>query len=106
MAKYFPLANKAKFGHDITIFTQLKNESLYKIWKRFKDLFRKCFHHDFPIWLQIQTFFNGLGATNRFMLYATVGGALMRKTAKEPYGLLEELASNNYQWSMRRQWKK
>lgn len=105
MAKYFPLANMAKFRHDITTFTQWKNGSLYKTWKHFKDLFRKCFHHDLPIWLQIQTF-NGLGATDRFMLYATVGGALMRKIAKEPYGLLEELASNNYQRSMEKTMEK
>lgn len=32
------------------------------------------------------------------MLDATVGGALLNKTPEVAYGLLDELASNNYQW--------
>lgn len=52
--------------------------------------------HDLLIWLQIQTFYNGLGATNRSMIDATVVEVLMSKTPEVAYGLMEELASNNY----------
>ncbi|XP_023892547.2 uncharacterized protein LOC112004530 [Quercus suber] len=69
---------------------------------RYKDLLRRCPHHDLPAWLQVQTFYNGLGATNRSMVDATAGGALMSKTHEAAYELLEELASNNYQWPTER----
>lgn len=59
-------------------------------------------HHDLPIWLQIQTIYNGLGATNRFMIDATTGGTLMSKKPEAPYTLLEELASKNYQLTFER----
>lgn len=43
-------------------------------------------------------FYNHLGATSRSMVDAVVGGALMSKTHKAAYELLEELASKNFQW--------
>lgn len=39
---------------------------------------------------------------NRYMVDATAGGTLMSKTHEEAYELLEELASNNYQWPSKR----
>lgn len=56
----------AKLKNDMTIFTQFVNESLYATWERYKDLLWKCPHCDLSARLQIQTFYNGLGATNRF----------------------------------------
>ncbi|XP_075640377.1 uncharacterized protein LOC142612142 [Castanea sativa] len=41
-------------------------------------------------------------AWERSMVDATVGGALMSKTHEAAYELLEELASNNYQWPTER----
>ena len=46
--KYFPLEKMAKFCMDITIFTQNEGGSLYEIWKKFKDLQRRCPHHSLP----------------------------------------------------------
>lgn len=43
-------------------------------------------------------FYNGLGATTQTMIDVVAGGALMNKTHDEAYELLEEMASNNYQW--------
>ena len=80
LAKYFPLANIAKLRNDITTFIQFEGESLYEAWERYKDLLRRCPYHDLPAWLQVQTFYNGLGAINRSMVDATTGGALMSKT--------------------------
>lgn len=93
----------AKLRNDITTFTQCENESLYKTWKYCKDLLRKCHHHDLPIWFQIQTFSNDLDANNGSMINIAIGGALMSKTLEAAaHGLLEELKSNNYQWSYER----
>lgn len=52
--------------------------------------------HDLLIWLQIQTFYNGLGATNRSMIDVIVVEVLMSKKPDVTYSLMEELASNNY----------
>ncbi|XP_023886157.1 uncharacterized protein LOC111998291 [Quercus suber] len=98
LAKYFPPAKTTKLRNDITTFIQFEGESLYEAWERYKDLLRKCPHHDLPKRLQVQTFYNGLGGTNRFMVDVAAGGALMSKTHEAAYELLEELASNNYQW--------
>lgn len=73
-------------------------ESLYEAWERYKDMLRRCPHHGLPKWLQVQTFYNGLSCTTRTMVDAAAGGALMGKTIDEAYELLEEMASNNYQW--------
>ena len=48
------------------------------------------------------TFYNGLGSNTRTMIDAAAGGTLMGKTLKASYDLLEEMASNNYQWSFER----
>nr|XP_023870464.1 uncharacterized protein LOC111983048 [Quercus suber] len=102
LAKYFLPAKTAKLRNDITTFIQFEGESLYESWERYKDLLRRCPHHDLPAWLQVQTFYNGLRATNRSMVDAAAGGALMSKTHEAAYELLEELASNNYQWPIER----
>ncbi|XP_020425758.1 uncharacterized protein LOC109950616 [Prunus persica] len=71
-------------------------------WERFKDLLRKCPHHELPTWIQVQTFYNGLSQTSRTLVDAAAGGALMTKTATEAFELLETMASNNYQWPSER----
>ena len=53
LTKYFPLTKSAKMRNDITNFLQQDQESLYEAWERFKDLLRKCPHHDLPMWMQV-----------------------------------------------------
>ncbi|XP_073054601.1 uncharacterized protein [Primulina eburnea] len=98
LSKYFPPSKTVKMRNDITNFVQHDPETLYEAWERFKDLMRRCPHHDLPIWLQVQTFYNGLFPANRSMIDAAAGGTLMRKTPQEAYELLEEMATNSYQW--------
>ena len=76
--------------------------SLYEAWERYKDLLRKCPHHGLPVWFQVQTFYNGSGSNTRTMIDTAAGGTLMGKTPEKVYELLEEMASNNYQWSSER----
>ena len=83
-------------------FAQYDKEPLYEAWERFKDLLRKCPHHELPTWIQVQTFYNGLSQTSRKLVDAAAGGALMTKTATEAFELLETMASNNYQWPSER----
>ncbi|KAH9792938.1 hypothetical protein KPL71_004353 [Citrus sinensis] len=102
LAKYFPPAKTAKLRNDITTFAQFEMESLYEAWERYKDLLRKCPHHGLLVWLQVQTFYNGLRSNTRTMIDAAAGGTLMGKTPEATYELLEEIASNNYQWTSER----
>lgn len=102
LSKYFPPSKTVKLRNDISNFLQHDLETLYEAWERFKDLMRRCPHHDLPIWLQVQTFYNGLFPANRSMIDAAAGGTLMRKTPEEAYELLEEMATNSYEWQAER----
>ena len=93
----------AQLRSNISSFTQYDFESLYEAWERYKELLRKCPHHGLPLWLQVQTFYNGLTSQNRTIVDAASGGALMCKTEEEAYELLERMATNNYLWSSERQ---
>ena len=75
---------------------QFENETLYEAWERYKDLLKKCPHHELPDWLQIQTFYNGLISGHRAMVDATTGGSLMRRTPDDAYQLLDDMANNAF----------
>src|SRR5262249_5891843 len=72
--KYFPPSKTAKLRNDIFTYTQIETETLYEAWERYKDLLRRCPHHGLPVWLQVQTFYNGLTNRNKAMIDAAVGG--------------------------------
>ncbi|XP_073152284.1 uncharacterized protein [Henckelia pumila] len=86
-----------KMRGDNTSFNQHDQESLYEAWERFKELLRKCPHHELPPWLVVQTFYYGLFTVNRSSIDAAACGNLLRKTPEEGYELLEEMASSSYQ---------
>ena len=99
LSKYFSPGKSAKLRNDITCFNQYDGESLYEAWERYKDLQRRCPHHGLLEWLIIQTFYNGLTHAVRITLDAAAGGTLMGKSSEDAHELIEEMASNNYQWS-------
>ncbi|KAL5543361.1 hypothetical protein UlMin_007145 [Ulmus minor] len=96
LTKYFPPAKSAKMRNDITNFFQQDQESLYEAWERFKDLLRKCPHHGLPLWIQVQTFYNGLLSNTQTMVDAVSGGAFFNKSPEEGYELIEVMAGNNF----------
>ena len=51
------------------------------------------------IWLQVQTFYNGLNHAIRQMIDATVRGTLNNKTPEVAQELSEEMAMNNCKWN-------
>ncbi|WRX19288.1 Retrotransposon gag domain - like 10 [Theobroma cacao] len=88
--------------NDITSFMKQDSKSLYEAWERYKELLRHCPHHGLPKWLQVQTFYNGLSGQVRTTIDAIAGAALMAKSIDKAYNLLEEIATNNYQWPTER----
>ena len=85
---------------------QYDQESMYEAWERYKDLLRKCPHHELSGWLQIQTFYIELRLEHRAKVDATTGGSLMRKTPKDAYGLLDDMALNAFSWNSNKSTRK
>jgi len=71
-------------------------ETLYGAWERFKDLLRRCPHHELPKWLLVQTFYCRLSHPTGITIDAATRGALMSKSTYEACDLIEEMAVNNY----------
>ncbi|KAK5793306.1 hypothetical protein PVK06_034448 [Gossypium arboreum] len=102
LLKYFSLAKTAKLRNDISSFMKMDLETLYDAWERYKDLLRRCPHHELPLWLQVQTFYSGVNPSTRQLISAATGGTLNNKTPEEAYEFIEEISLNNYQWKVMR----
>ncbi|KAA3483811.1 Retrotransposon gag protein [Gossypium australe] len=77
----------------------MEDESMYKAWKRFKELLGKCPHQGIPYYIQLESFYNGLNAYMRMVVDASANGALLSKSYKEAYKIMERIAtrpSNTY----------
>ena len=48
--------------------------------------------------MQVHTFYNSLSDSTRTGIDTSVGGALMKKTTDQAYGILEDMATNSNQW--------
>ena len=81
----------------INTFRQLEGENLAEAWERFHELLRRCPHHRLTRWMQVHTFYNGLRDATKTMIDALAGGALMKKTTKPTYEILEDAATNTNQ---------
>ncbi|KAI3443836.1 hypothetical protein Pfo_000501 [Paulownia fortunei] len=102
LAKYFPPSKTLQLKSEIAQFRQQDFEPLYEAWERFKDFLRRCPQHGYEDWQQVQYFYNGLNGQTRTIIDAAAGGTLMSKTANEAHILLEEMATNSYQWPSER----
>ncbi|KAG8491021.1 hypothetical protein CXB51_014153 [Gossypium anomalum] len=91
-----------KLRNDTSSFMQMDLETLYNAWERYKDLLRRCPHRGLPLWLQVQTFHNGLNPSTRQMVDVAVGGTINNKTPEDAYEFIEEMSLNNYQLQVMR----
>ena len=48
--------------------------------------------------MQVHTFYNDLSDPTRTSTDASTGGALMKKTINQAYGILEDMDTNSNQW--------
>ncbi|KAK5823814.1 hypothetical protein PVK06_018577 [Gossypium arboreum] len=89
----FSLRNKAKQWLNslprglITTWEQITEkmdlETLYDAWERYNNLLRRCPHHGLPLWLQVQTFYNGVNPSTRQLIDTAAGRMLNNKTTEE-----------------------
>lgn len=83
LANYFPLVNNVKIRNEIISFRQGVNESLFHSWEMFKELLRQCPRDEILIYIQLETFYNGLVPPSRNMLDASSVGAMLSKSYKK-----------------------
>ena len=99
LTKFFPPSKIAQLVNEINTFRQLEGENLVEAWERIHELLRRCPHHRLTRSMQVHAFYNGLSDPTRTVIDASTGGALMKKTKDQAYGILEDMATNSNQWS-------
>nr|GEY50288.1 reverse transcriptase domain-containing protein [Tanacetum cinerariifolium] len=75
--------------NDITNFQQRFDETFSEAWDHFKDLLRKCPHHDFLKLHQIDSFYNALTQSDQDSLNAAAGGNLLNCTPRDALTIIE-----------------
>ena len=95
LRKYFPIGKTNQVRRDITGFAQEEGEQFYESWERFKELIRKCPHHQVPKWQLVQAFYDGLSGLNRQMVDSSCGGTFMTKNDDEAWDLFDKLSENS-----------
>ncbi|XP_071918751.1 uncharacterized protein [Coffea arabica] len=99
--KYFPASRAASLRKEICGIKQHPGESLYEYWERFKKLCTKCPQHQISEQLLIQYFYEGLLFRDRSIIDAASGGALVNKTPRGAWELIEGMAENSQQFGSR-----
>lgn len=99
---YFPHVKIIKLRIDISFFLQIEFESLYNTWESYKELVRKCPQHNIVEWMQIKIFYNGLNSATKQILDATSWVSLCSKQLSATQSLIQEMETNGYLWSSKR----
>ncbi|GJR59763.1 reverse transcriptase domain-containing protein [Tanacetum coccineum] len=86
---FFPPSKTTNLKNDITNFQQKFEETFGEAWDRFKELLRKCPHHDFSELHQIDTFYNALTQSNQDPLNVAVGGNLLNRTPRDALTIIQ-----------------
>ncbi|CAN6544766.1 unnamed protein product [Malus baccata var. baccata] len=97
--KFFPSSKTLALKKEILAFTQKPNEYFHEAWERYNEMYTKCPHAGFDFNLQMNIFYDGLNATTKSQVNASVGGSLMSKSAREAFELLDMMASESQQWT-------
>ncbi|XP_038975768.1 uncharacterized protein LOC120106791 [Phoenix dactylifera] len=101
LEKYFPASRAANIRKEIYGVRQQNGESLHEYWECFKKLCASCPHHQISEQLLIQYFYEGLLPTERSMIDAASGGALVDKTPETARNLIANMAANSQQFGTR-----
>ncbi|GJX35538.1 ribonuclease H-like domain-containing protein [Tanacetum coccineum] len=86
--KYCPPARTAKKMEEINNFQQEPDESLFRVWERFKKLLMKCPQHYLTDMHEVILFYNGLDVPTRQILDSK--GAIPSKTAGDDKIAIQE----------------
>ena len=79
LTKFFPPVKITQLVQEINTFRQFEGENLAEAWERFHELLRRCPHHKLTRWMQVPAFYNCLSDSDRTIVDASAGSALMKK---------------------------
>ncbi|GJU90343.1 reverse transcriptase domain-containing protein [Tanacetum coccineum] len=88
----FPHSKTKELRKEITNFQQVFGETFTEAWERFKDLLRKCPHHEFSLLYQIDFFYNGLCQSDQDSPNTAAGGNLMKRNNQDAFTTIENKA--------------
>lgn len=101
LEKYFPASRAANIQKEICGVRHHNGESLHEYWEHFKKLCANYPHHQINEHLLIQYFYEGLLPTDRSMIDAASGGALLDKTSEATRNLIANMVANSQQFGTR-----
>ncbi|KAF5464965.1 hypothetical protein F2P56_015001 [Juglans regia] len=101
LEKYFPASRVANIQKEICGIRQHNEESLHEYCERFKKLCASCPHYQITEQLLIQYFYEDIHSTDRSMIDAASGGALVDKTPEVARNLIANMVANSQQFGTR-----
>ncbi|XP_031095068.1 uncharacterized protein LOC115999350 [Ipomoea triloba] len=101
MFKYYSSQKTMDYRSRICTFTQREGELFHEAWDRFNLLLSQCPHHQFPLLLLTQFFYDGLNPNCQSLVDTAAGGYTGDKNSDELQAIFESLASNSRQKAVR-----
>nr|GMD97159.1 Integrase, catalytic core [Ipomoea batatas] len=101
MFKYYSSQKTMDYRSRICTFTQREGELFHEVWDRFNLLLTQCPHHQFPLLLLTQFFYDGLTPNCQSLVDTAAGGYTGDKNSDELQAIFESLASNSRQKAVR-----
>lgn len=99
LAEYFPAGKTRKLTVEILNFRSHAREALYKAWRRYEVLLRKCPEHGLSLSMVVEILYFGLESSNRVRVDIAAGGSIMKISAEEGHNLLQKIAAKDYDWA-------
>ena len=101
MMKFYSPQRTMDLRGKIANFAQRESESFHEAWERFKLLLNQCPHHQYPLSLLVQFFYDGLTLNGQTLVDTAAGGYYGDKTAEEVKEICEMLSMNSRQKAVR-----
>ncbi|CAA0824293.1 Unknown protein, partial [Striga hermonthica] len=101
IGRYYSHQKTQELRSQIVSFAQQPHEPLHEAWERFKDLQRQCPHHNLPLALLMNGFYDSLHQNLQYMVDNAAGGDIGARTAEEMMDIFEALSSSSSQKSSR-----
>nr|GEW25157.1 reverse transcriptase domain-containing protein [Tanacetum cinerariifolium] len=98
LGKYFPPSMVMKLINEITNFRQCPDESLFKVWERYKLSINRCPNHNMLPVTQLDTFYNELTLRHRDTINAAAGVTFMKRCPEECYDLIKNMIAHHNDW--------
>ncbi|KAL5554316.1 hypothetical protein UlMin_041717 [Ulmus minor] len=97
--KYFPTHKTNSLKRQISNFAQKESETLYQVWKRYKDLLNSCPHHGYESWRVVSYFYDGLLSRERQFIETMCNGEFLHKDPDEAIDFLDDLSEKAHTWT-------